>query len=212
MLKEVDIKKILDGLEKIYPEAGCELNYRTPFQLLIAVVLSAQTTDKKVNQVTSLLFRDFPDLDSMLKLSENDIQEAIREIGLYRNKSKNVKNLCIMLKKDYDGKIPDNFDDLIKLPGVGRKTANVVLSNAFNVPAIAVDTHVFRVANRIGLAEAKDVLKTEIQLQERIPKDKWTLSHHLLIWHGRRVCNARKPNCKECIINSYCEYYHDKDS
>jgi endonuclease-3 len=207
MFKKGEINKILEELKGLYPDAGCELGYKTPFQLLIAVVLSAQTTDKKVNQVTSKLFKDYPDLDSMLRLSEEEIQEAIREIGLYRNKSKNIRNLCMMLKEQFGGEVPGNYEDLIKLPGVGRKTANVVLSNAFNIPAIAVDTHVFRLANRIGIANAKDVLKTEIQLQEKIPKEKWILAHHLLIWHGRRVCSARKPRCEECKIQSYCKYY-----
>ncbi|MCG8483888.1 MAG: endonuclease III [Clostridia bacterium] len=205
MKKNVEI--ILDELEQLYPAADCELTYRTPFQLLIAVVLSAQTTDKKVNDVTKDLFAEYPDLEAMLTLSEMELQNKIKKIGLYRNKSKSVRNLCIMLAEEFDGKVPDEYDDLIRLPGVGRKTANVVLSNAFSKPAIAVDTHVFRVSNRIGLAEAKDVLQTELQLMDLIPKERWSLSHHLLIWHGRRTCKAKKPGCEVCPISEYCKYY-----
>ncbi len=205
MKKNAEI--ILDELEQLYPAADCELTYRTPFQLLIAVVLSAQTTDKKVNDVTKDLFAEYPDLEAMLTLSEMELQNKIKKIGLYRNKSKSVRNLCIMLAEEFDGKVPDAYDDLIRLPGVGRKTANVVLSNAFSKPAIAVDTHVFRVSNRIGLAEAKDVLQTELQLMDLIPKERWSLSHHLLIWHGRRTCKAKKPGCEVCPISEYCKYY-----
>lgn len=205
MKNNIDI--ILDELEQLYPEADCELDYGTPFQLLISVVLSAQTTDKMVNDVTKDLFKEYPDLEAMLTLSEIELQQKIKKIGLYRNKSKSIHKLCIMLAEEFDGKVPDEYDDLIRLPGVGRKTANVVLSNAFSKPAIAVDTHVFRVSNRIGLAEAKDVLKTELQLMELIPKERWSLAHHLLIWHGRRTCKAKKPSCDTCPISQCCKYF-----
>ncbi len=205
-LSKVEIKKVLDLLQDMYPDAECELDYKTPFQLLIAVVLSAQTTDKKVNEVTKLLFKDYPDLDSILKLSEEELQNFIKKIGLYRNKAKNIKNLCRMVKDEYGGKVPGTYEELIRLPGVGRKTANVLMSNAFSIPAIAVDTHVFRVSNRIGLAKAQDVLKTEKQLMDVVPKEKWILAHHMLIWHGRRVCIARNPKCSICQINPLCLY------
>lgn len=206
MLSKIETKNILDLLQEMYPDAECELNYRTPFQLLIAVVLSAQTTDKKVNEVTNLLFADYPDLDHMLLLSEEDLQNRIKKIGLYRNKAKNIKNLCRMVKDQYGGEVPRTYEELIKLPGVGRKTANVIMSNAFSVPAIAVDTHVFRVSNRLGLAKAQDVLKTEKQLMSMIPKEKWIIAHHMLIWHGRRVCVARNPKCHNCQLNFLCKY------
>ncbi|NLK73235.1 MAG: endonuclease III [Clostridiales bacterium] len=201
------VSYILNELKKLYPEAECELNFRTPFQLLIAVVLSAQTTDKKVNEVTERLFADYPDLDSMLTISEEVLQERIKKIGLYKTKSKNIMNLCKMLKEQYDGVIPNTFEDLIKLPGVGRKTANVVLSNAFSIPAIAVDTHVFRVSNRIGMVQGKNVLDTEYQLMEKIPRGQWSEAHHMLIWHGRRICKAQNPNCVNCPLNTVCKYY-----
>ncbi len=205
-LTEEEVNLILDKLEEMYPSAGCELDYRTPFQLLIAVVLSAQTTDKKVNEVTELLFSDYPDLDRMLTLSEEEIQNIIKKIGLYRNKAKHIVNLCRMLKIQYEGQVPGTYDELIKLPGVGRKTANVILSNAFHVPAIAVDTHVFRVSNRIGLAGSNNVLDTEKQLMDVVPREKWTQTHHMLIWHGRRVCFARNPKCDDCKLKDLCRY------
>ncbi len=206
-MNKQEVLKIIELLKEEYPGAKCELNYNTPFQLLIATVLSAQTTDKKVNAVTETLFVEYPDLDSFITLSKEELEDKIRSIGLYRSKSKNVMNLCITLMDKFNGKVPREFDQLITLAGVGRKTANVVISNAFNQPAIAVDTHVFRVSNRIGLAKADDVLKTELQLQKAIPKKYWSLAHHLLIWHGRRVCKARKPNCAECTIKHKCKYY-----
>lgn len=206
-LSKQEVLKVIELLEEEYPDAKCELNYNTPFQLLVATVLSAQTTDKKVNAVTETLFVEYPDLDSFLTLSREELESKIKSIGLYRSKSKNVMNMCMTLKDKFNGQVPREFDQLITLSGVGRKTANVVISNAFNQPAIAVDTHVFRVSNRIGLASADDVLKTELQLQKSIPKEYWSLAHHLLIWHGRRICKARKPNCIECPIKHECKYY-----
>ncbi len=202
-----EILKIIELLEKEYPDAKCELNYSTPFQLLVATVLSAQTTDKNVNAATKILFVEYPDLDSFLTLSREELESKIKSIGLYRSKSKHIVNMCMTLKDKFHGQVPREFDELITLSGVGRKTANVVISNAFNQPAIAVDTHVFRVSNRIGLAKADDVLRTELQLQKAIPEECWSLAHHLLIWHGRRVCKARKPNCVECLIKHECKYY-----
>lgn len=199
-------EKIIDILKKTYPDAKCQLNYATSFQLLTATILSAQTTDKKVNAVTSKLFKEYDTPDKILKLSQGQLEDFIREIGLYRNKAKNILAMCKMLIEDYNGKVPQSMDELIKLPGVGRKTADVVLSNAFNIPAIAVDTHVFRVSNRIGLANSKNVYETEKQLMKNIEKKDWSLSHHLLIFHGRNVCTARNPKCSICAIKQYCDY------
>ena len=199
-------KEILQILKETYPDAKCELNHETPFQLLVATILSAQTTDKKVNQVTEKLFKDYPDLKSFLKINNEELEDKIKEIGLYRNKAKNIILMCNQLNEKFNGEVPSNMEDLMSLAGVGRKTANVVLSNAFNVPSIAVDTHVFRVANRLGLASSDNVLEVEKQLQKELPKNEWSLTHHLLIFHGRRCCIARKPKCSECPLEKICRY------
>lgn len=200
-------KRIIELLVKEYPDAKCELNYETPFQLLVATILSAQTTDKKVNEITEVLFREYSNVDDFLKLSQEELENKIKKIGLYRNKAKNLLLMCRQLKDKYDGEVPRSMEEIMTLSGAGRKTANVVMSNAFQMPAIAVDTHVFRVSNRIGLANSDDVFKTEMQLQKAISKVYWTKAHHLLIFHGRRCCTARKPDCENCIINEYCSYY-----
>jgi endonuclease III len=208
--KQERYNKIIDILEETYPDAHCELVHTSAFELLIATVLSAQTTDKKVNQVTEKLFTKYNTPEAFAKLEPEELEKEIREIGLYKNKAKNIIALCNMLIEEYNSQVPGTMEELVKLPGVGRKTANVVLSNAFGVPAIAVDTHVFRVSNKIGLAKAKDVTDTEEQLMKNIPRDRWSKAHHLLIFHGRRTCAARKPNCSECTVNAYCKEY-EKD-
>lgn len=201
------IDEIIDDLERLYPDAECELNYSTPFELLVATMLSAQTTDVKVNQVTEKLFKKYVGPMDFCEAPVEDLENDIRVIGLYRNKAKNLKKMSETLIKDYDGVVPDKKEELIKLAGVGVKTANVVLSNAFNVPAIAVDTHVFRVSNRIGIAQGKDVKITEEQLMNNIQMERWSRAHHLLIFHGRRCCKARKPDCENCSINHKCDFY-----
>lgn len=208
MMKKSLIREVLDRLGEMYPDAECELNFNSPFELLIATILSAQSTDKRVNIVTEELFKNYNTPESMIQLSQEELQEKIRTIGFYRNKSKNILNTSRILIEDYESEVPRDLDELIKLPGVGRKTANVVISNAFNQQAIAVDTHVFRVSNRIGIADSKDVENTEIDLMKNIPKDEWTKSHHLLIFHGRRICKARGPKCGECDIKDICFYYN----
>ncbi len=202
-------KIILDTLKELYPDAECELNHTSAFQLLVATILSAQTTDKKVNEVTEGLFTDYPNLDAFLTLSINELEDRIRQIGLYRNKAKNILIMCNQLKNNFNGEVPDNMEDLVTLAGAGRKTANVVLSNAFGVPSIAVDTHVFRVANRLALADSDNVLEVEKQLQKELPKKEWSLTHHLLIFHGRRCCIARNPKCDECPLTNRCKYYKE---
>lgn len=202
-------KKVLELLKEEYPDAKCELNYETPFQLLVATILSAQTTDKKVNEVTETLFRDYSDVDSFIKLTQAELEERIRTIGLYRNKAKNLLMMCRQLKENFNGEVPKTMEEISSLAGAGRKTANVVLSNAFGVPSIAVDTHVFRVSNRIGLANSENVLEVEKQLQKELPKKEWSLAHHLIIFHGRRCCYARKPDCGQCIIRDLCKYYKE---
>lgn len=202
-------KEILEILKEDYPDAKCELNHESPFQLLVATILSAQTTDKKVNEVTETLFRDYPDLDAFLTLSVEELEERIKQIGLYRSKAKNLIMMCNQLKEKFNGEVPKTMEEITSLAGAGRKTANVVLSNAFGVPSIAVDTHVFRVSNRLGMADSDNVLEVEKQLQKELPKKEWSLTHHLLIFHGRRCCIARNPKCEICNLTKYCKYYKE---
>lgn len=202
-----ETKIILDILYDTYPDAHCELNHSTPFELLVSTVLSAQATDKKVNEVTERLFKKYNTPYDFADLTQEELEKEIKEIGLYKNKAKNIISLSKSLSNDYNGEVPKDRDELMKLNGVGRKTANVVVSNAFNIPAIAVDTHVFRVTNRIGIVSAENVEETEKQLMEIIPMEEWTKAHHAFIFHGRRTCIARKPKCEECTINKYCNYY-----
>ena len=203
-------KIILEELKRLYPDAKCELNHETPFQLLVATILSAQTTDKKVNEVTESLFRDYPDVDAFLTLSIDELEERIKQIGLYRSKAKNILIMCNQLKSKFNGEVPKTMEEITSLAGAGRKTANVVLSNAFGVPSIAVDTHVFRVSNRLGLADSDNVLEVEKQLQAELPKKEWSLTHHLLIFHGRRCCIARNPKCSECPLTNRCKYFKEQ--
>ncbi len=209
MFEQNQVKDILDRLEVMYPDAECALDYENIYQLLIAVVLSAQTTDKSVNKISGKLFEAYPDAFALSEAKIEEIENLIRTIGMYHTKAKNIKALAQTLASDYEGEVPEDYDALINLPGVGRKTANVVLSVGFGHQRIAVDTHVFRVANRIGLVNEKNVLKTELSLMEVVPEDRWSRTHHSLIFHGRNCCHARKPNCGECGINTYCEYCKD---
>ena len=199
-----NVNEMLDLLSARYPQAGCALDFDNVFHLLIAVVLSAQTTDKSVNKVTPALFAKYPGPEELAAADQEDVIECIRTIGMYRTKSKNIIALAAKLVAEFDGQVPGEFDKLVSLPGVGRKTANVVLAEGFGEQHIAVDTHVFRVSNRIGLVSEKDVLKTELSLMEVLPEDKWTLAHHLLIFHGRNCCTARNPACEECPISYLC--------
>jgi len=204
--RKVPVDEILETLHRLYPDAHCELNYRTPFELLIATILSAQCTDKRVNEITAPLFERYNKPEHYLHLSQEEMEEHIKGLGLYKNKSRNILETCRILYEKYNGEVPRTHEELEALPGVGRKTANVVLSNAFGIPAIAVDTHVFRVANRLGLAESDSVDEVERQLMKRIPREKWSDAHHWLIWHGRRVCTARNPRCSECPLQPMCRY------
>ncbi len=204
--RRVPVGRILDTLQQMYPDAHCELNYTTPFELLIATILSAQCTDKRVNEITGPLFQKYNKPEDYLHLTQEELEENIKGLGLYKNKSKNILETCRILYEIYNGEVPRTHAELEALPGVGRKTANVVLSNAFGVPAIAVDTHVFRVANRLGLADSDNVDETERQLMKRIPREKWSDAHHWLIWHGRRMCSARNPRCGECPLQDVCRY------
>ena len=206
MIKQDDVIKVLDILEKTYPDAECALNHKNVYELIVAVALSAQTTDKSVNQVSPALFERYPDAEALAAAEPSEVEEYIKRIGMYRTKAKNIVAMAQKICRDFGGKVPNDYASLISLPGVGRKTANVVLAVGFGQQRIAVDTHVFRVANRIGLADEKDVLKTELSLMERVPEERWSRTHHSLIFHGRQCCDARKPKCDSCPVNIYCEY------
>lgn len=198
------IETILNIFSKKYPNPKTALNFNSPFQLLVATILSAQSTDKQVNRITEKLFSKYPTIQYFLQLTEEQLAEEIKGCGLYQTKSRNILAACKILQQNYGNKVPNNLDELIRLPGVGRKTANVVISSGFGQNAIAVDTHVFRVANRLGLANSKNVLGTEMDLQKNIPENLWSLVHHWLIFHGREVCKARKPKCIICELREYC--------
>ena len=197
-------KKQLEILENTYAGAVPELIFNSPFELLISVILSAQCTDKRVNAVTKKLFPIANTPEKFLALGQAKLEELIKPCGFFRSKSKNILAACEMLIKNFNGEVPNTFDELVKLPGVGRKTANVVTSVAFKVPAIAVDTHVFRISNRLQLATGDTPLEVELGLQKIIPREKWSDAHHWLIWHGRKICKARQPLCRECPLIDVC--------
>jgi len=198
------VKKILPILEKTYPGAKTALNYANPLELLIATILSAQCTDVRVNMVTKELYKRYKSASDWVNADIKQIESDIKSTGFYRNKAQSIKKSCTELATHFGGKVPDNMDDLVKLPGVGRKTANVVLGNAFGQPAIACDTHVIRLSRRLGLSQNSDPVKLEFDLAEIVPKKDWTLFSHLLISHGRSICVARKPKCEVCPVSKYC--------
>ena len=203
--------QVMDALAKLYPDARPELNFSNPFETLIATILSAQCTDKRVNVCTAKLFPLYPDAHAMAKLTPEELEPYIKECGLYRNKAKNIVAACRALVEQYDGVVPIDRKRLMALPGVGQKTAGVVLMAAFGDPQIPVDTHVFRVSRRIGLADADTPEKVEVQLQKLLERDNWIYAHHLLIWHGRRVCHAQRPDCENCPLNgALCGHCVDK--
>ncbi|MGG6431480.1 endonuclease III [Anoxybacillus sp. D401a] len=205
MLTKQQIRYCLDEIATMFPNAHCELVHRNPFELLIAVVLSAQCTDALVNKVTKQLFEKYKTPEDYVSVSLEELQQDIRSIGLYRNKAKNIQQLCRILIEQYDGNVPQSREELMKLPGVGRKTANVVVSVAFGVPAIAVDTHVERVSKRLGICRWKDsVLEVEETLMRKIPKEEWSATHHRLIFFGRYHCKAQSPKCDICPLLHLC--------
>lgn len=211
MILKNKYKYIIEYFEENMPVAESELNFENPYQLIVAVILSAQCTDKRVNMTTPALFERYPDAEALSKATVGDIYELIKSISYPNNKAKNLLGMAKVLMSDFQGVVPDDVDKLQTLPGVGRKTANVVASVAFNKPAMAVDTHVFRVSARIGLTKnAKNPLETERQLVKYIPESVIPKAHHWLILHGRYVCKARKPECEKCGINTICEYFLTK--
>jgi endonuclease-3 len=197
-------QEMLAILEEWYRGMETALHYTTPFELLVAVILSAQCTDERVNIITARLFAQYNSPDKILELGQAGLEEQIRDCGLFRGKARNIIATCDILCRKYGGEVPADFEALTELPGVGRKTANVVLSQLFHVPAIAVDTHVFRVANRLGLAKGETPLAVEQGLMKAIPREQWSAAHHWLIWHGRKVCKARKPECGNCRLTALC--------
>lgn len=197
-------QQMLDILAVEYGDTTTALTYGSPFELLVAVVLSAQCTDTRVNIITARLFPAYNTPAKMLALGEERLAELIRDCGLFRGKARNLIAACAILLQDYGGEVPGEFDKLVKLPGVGRKTANVLLSQLFSVPAIAVDTHVFRVSNRLGLAPGETPREVEEGLMKTVPRSDWSSAHHWLIWHGRKICKARHPDCDRCPLNQLC--------
>ena len=194
---------ILDRLEEMYPEAKAELVFSNPYEMLVATMLSAQCTDKQVNKVTPAVFARYPDVRTMAEAQVEDLYPMVKSCG-FKSKAGNIIAACRMIQEEHGGQVPDTREALVRLPGVGRKTANVVLSNAFGIPAFAVDTHVFRVSNRLGLCKADTVEETEKQMTHLIPEEKWGQAHHWLIWHGRRICKAQRPLCDECGLRDLC--------
>jgi endonuclease-3 len=204
---EEKVEKLVDLFSEHYPEPGTALNFSTPFELLIATILSAQTTDVQVNKVTEKLFEEYNRPEAMLELSQKELEEKINSIGLFRNKAKYILKTCRILLDEFGGEVPETRKELLKLSGVGRKTANVVLANAFFKAAFPVDTHVFRVSERLGLSSGQNVSQTEKELTDLIPKKYWIDFHHWLIDHGRAVCKAQNPDCENCFASELCDYY-----
>jgi endonuclease-3 len=205
--KKARAKAIYRILTKNYPNVRCELDYKNQYQLLVATVLSAQCTDKRVNQTTPALFKKYSSIKKMAAADLKDLQQLVKSTGFYRAKAKNIKNLSQKILIDFNGKVPSKIEDLVTLPGVGRKTANVVLGHGFNIPGITVDTHVGRLSRRFGWSNQKDAVKVEFEVAKLIPQSQWTNLSQRLIWHGRRVCHSRKPACGACVIAKLCPSY-----
>lgn len=201
------IEKIFTFLRNKFPKATCELIHKNNYELLVAVILSAQCTDKRVNLITKDLFKKYPNIIKMANANLSDLENEIKSCGFYHNKAKNIISACKEIVNEYNGEIPNNFDNLVKLKGVGRKTANVVLSVGFGGDAIAVDTHVFRVSRRLSLADEKTPEKVELQLQKILDKKFWTELHYLMVLFGRYICKAQRPICEECQLKDICNYY-----
>jgi endonuclease-3 len=201
-----DIPAILHILDQTYPKAKCSLDFNNPLELLVATVLSAQCTDERVNQVTKSLFSKYRTAADYANAPLEELEDDIRSTGFFRNKAKSLKNCGGALVEEHQGKVPGSLEELVKLPGIGRKTANVILGSAFKIPGIVVDTHVGRITQRMGMTREQDPVKIEFDLMEIIPKDRWTAFSHQLIQHGRKICNARKPKCAKCPLLEHCDH------
>jgi endonuclease-3 len=200
------VKAILKGLDRLYPDARCSLDFKNPLQLLVATILSAQCTDERVNMVTPALFARYPQAVDYASAEPEELMDLIRSTGFFRNKAKSIQGMARALVDNHGGRVPADLEALVKLPGVGRKTANVVLGSAFGLPGITVDTHLGRVCLRLGLTDETDPVKAELALMEVIPKERWTKFSHQVIWHGRRLCHARKPECPKCPLLPHCPH------
>ena len=212
MGKKERVKEIIRVFDELYPEACCSLDYRDPLQLLIATQLAAQCTDARVNIVTKSLFQKYRTVYDFAAADQNELEQDIKSTGFFRNKAKNIIGAAKMIISDFGGEVPSNMEDLLKLPGVGRKTANLVRGDFFGIPGIVVDTHASRLSGRIGLTANKDPEKIEYDLMEIVPKESWTNFCHQLVFHGRAVCMARKPDCDSCQIRAFCDFGQKKDS
>jgi endonuclease-3 len=205
--KRKRMANIIAILEKEYPNAHTVLKYNTPFELLVATVLSAQCTDDRVNKVTDKLFKKYITIDDYLKVPQEELEQDIYSTGFYKSKASKIRESARILLEQYNGEMPNTMEELTKLPGVGRKTANVLLANLFNTPGIVVDTHVIRLSNRLGFVDTDNPEKIEYELNEIVPKDKWINFTYIIIEHGRKICTARSPKCNVCSISQYCKYY-----
>ena len=203
-------KEIYDLLISRFGEAGCELNFSNHYELIVAVILSSRCKDSRVNQITKDLFRKYPNPQVLAAANINELEKDIYSCGFYHNKAKNLIMMAQDLVERFGGEVPQTYDDLLSLAGVGRKTANVVMSVGFNIPAIAVDTHVFRVSNRLDMARSKTPLECELKLQKEVTKDRWSRFHHLLVLFGRYVCSSQHPHCTDCELKKYCVFYKQK--
>ena len=202
------LSEIVEELDKAYPEAHLELDFSTPFELLVATILAAQSTDARVNLVTKDLFKKYPNPKAYLEVDIEELQEDIRSTGFYRNKSKSIVNCCQMLINEFSGELPTTVEEMTRLPGVGRKTANIVLANAMGIPGIGVDTHTIRVPNRLGLVDSKKPDEIEAILCELLPREKWNRGNILIQWHGRYTCKAKNPDCHTCVVFDACPWQH----
>ena len=207
MIKKDYVDFIISELKQLYPQAECSLNYEHVFQLLFSVRLAAQCTDARVNIVTKDLYARFPTLDDFAKCDISELEEIVKPCGLFRTKARDLKACAIDLIERFNGEVPDNMDDLLTLPGIGRKTANLILGDVFHKPAVVADTHCIRLSNRLGLANSKDPKQVEFQLKDIIPPDEQNMLCHRFVWHGRAVCSARNPKCSECVLASKCKTY-----
>lgn len=208
--RDMQTEEILKELERLYPDAKPALHFKSPYELLVAVILSAQCTDERVNKVTEVLFQNYNKPQSMITLSQEELERYIFSCGFYRNKAAHILSASHDILEKFGGEVPSGFDQLKTLAGVGQKTANVVYAVAFGGDAIAVDTHVFRVSRRLGLAQSNTPEKVEEDLKKVIPRELWSKAHHYLIWHGRRVCHSQKPDCKNCTLNGLCRHGNEK--
>lgn len=211
-MKRISATDFISQLEVMFPDAHCELNHRNAYEMAVAVILSAQTTDASVNRITPALFEKYPTVEALAQGRLEDIEKCIASLGLYRNKARSIRGFAKGVVENFDGRVPNTMEELVRLPGVGRKCANVILSECYGIPSLAVDTHVSRIARRLYLAYEKDSVETiERKLKAKIPEDKWIRAHHEMIFFGRYLCHSRNPECNRCPFTEYCRYYRNTE-